>query len=91
LANAFNPKVLDELSAKPRGIFGKTSNIRNKGSMNVKKVLVVGAGTMGSGISQLCAQQGISVVMADLSQGLLDEAMKKIEWSLSKFIEKGKA
>lgn len=58
--------------------------------MDVKKVFVVGAGTMGNGIAQVCAQKGISVVMSDLSQDLLDKALKNIEWSVSKFIQKGK-
>jgi 3-hydroxybutyryl-CoA dehydrogenase len=58
--------------------------------MDVKKVFILGAGTMGNGIAQVCAQKGISVVMSDLSQDLLARAMKKIEWSVSKFIEKGK-
>ena len=58
--------------------------------MEVSKVFVVGSGTMGNGIAQVCAQAGISVVMTGLSQDLLDKAVKNIEWSVSKFIEKGK-
>jgi len=58
--------------------------------MNINKVFVVGAGTMGSGITQVCAQKGLSVVMSDLSRNLMDKALKNIEWSVSKFIEKGK-
>jgi 3-hydroxybutyryl-CoA dehydrogenase len=45
---------------------------------------------MGNGIAQVCAQRGISAVMCDLSQDLLDKAVKNISWSVSKFIEKGK-
>lgn len=58
--------------------------------MNINKVFVVGAGTMGNGITQVCAQRGLSVVMSDLSRDLMDKALKNIEWSVSKFIEKGK-
>jgi 3-hydroxybutyryl-CoA dehydrogenase len=58
--------------------------------MDIKKVFVIGSGTMGNGIAQVCAQSGISVLMSDLSQDLLDRAVKKINWSVSKFIEKGK-
>lgn len=58
--------------------------------MDIKKVFVLGAGAMGNGIAQVCAQKGISVVMCDLSQDVLDKALKNINWSLSKFIEKGK-
>jgi len=58
--------------------------------MDINKVFVVGAGTMGNGIAQVCAQTGISVVMSDMSQDLLDKALKNITWSVSKFSEKGK-
>ncbi len=58
--------------------------------MNINKVFVVGAGTMGNGITQVCAQKGLSVVMSDVSRDLTDKALKNIEWSVSKFIEKGK-
>jgi len=58
--------------------------------MDINKVFVVGAGTMGNGIAQVCAQTGISVVMSDVSQDLLEKALKNIAWSVSKFAEKGK-
>jgi 3-hydroxybutyryl-CoA dehydrogenase len=58
--------------------------------MDISKVFVLGAGTMGNGIAQVCAQTGISAVMCDLSQDLLDKAVENIHWSVSKFIEKGK-
>jgi 3-hydroxybutyryl-CoA dehydrogenase len=58
--------------------------------MDIKKVFVMGAGAMGNGIAQVCAQRGISVTMCDLSQDIVDKALKNINWSVSKFIEKGK-
>lgn len=58
--------------------------------MDTSNVFVMGAGAMGNGIAQVCAQTGISVVMCDLSQDLLDKAVKNINWSVSKFVEKGK-
>jgi 3-hydroxybutyryl-CoA dehydrogenase len=58
--------------------------------MEVKKVIVVGSGLMGSGIAQVCAQAGIKVFLNDVSQEALDKAIHNIEWSVSKFIEKGK-
>ncbi|MBW1817222.1 MAG: 3-hydroxyacyl-CoA dehydrogenase family protein [Deltaproteobacteria bacterium] len=58
--------------------------------MEIGKVFVMGSGTMGCGIAQVCAQSGISVVMNDISQEMLDKAVKTISWSASKFIEKGK-
>ena len=58
--------------------------------MQVTKVLVVGSGLMGSGIAQVCAQAGIQVFLNDVSREVLDEAINNIEWSVGKFIEKGK-
>jgi 3-hydroxybutyryl-CoA dehydrogenase len=58
--------------------------------MEFKKVMVIGSGTMGSGIAQVCAQKGMSVVISDVSEAVLDKALKTIRWSVSKFIEKGK-
>lgn len=57
--------------------------------MEIKKVFVMGSGAMGSGIAQVCAQCGIPVVMSDISEAMLEKAVKNIRWSASKFIEKG--
>jgi 3-hydroxybutyryl-CoA dehydrogenase len=45
---------------------------------------------MGNGIAQVCAQTGISVTMCDISQEMLEKAIKNIAFSVSKFIEKSK-
>jgi 3-hydroxybutyryl-CoA dehydrogenase len=58
--------------------------------MEFKKVLVVGSGTMGNGIAQVCAQKGLTVTISDISQEVLDKAVKNIRWSVGKFVEKGK-
>ena len=58
--------------------------------MEIKKVLVVGSGLMGSGISQVCAQAGIDVIVNDMADDALERACKNITWSVEKFIEKGK-
>lgn len=58
--------------------------------MDIKKVFIVGAGFMGSGIAQVCAQSGITVVLNDISQEAIENGLKNIAWSVSKFIEKGK-
>jgi 3-hydroxybutyryl-CoA dehydrogenase len=56
--------------------------------MDIKKVLVIGSGLMGSGIAQVCAQAGIQVSLNDVSQEALDRAVKNIAWSVGKLIEK---
>jgi len=58
--------------------------------MGIKTVFIIGAGTMGSGIAQVCAQSGIQVFLNDTSKDLIDGSIKKIAWSVGKFVEKGK-
>ena len=58
--------------------------------MTIQKVSIVGSGLMGGGIAQVCAQVGIPVFLTDISQEILDRALKNIAWSVGKFIEKGK-
>ena len=55
----------------------------------MEKVMVVGAGFMGSGIAQVCAQTGYSVYLLDVSAEALDTAMSGIKWSVEKFASKG--
>ncbi|RLB20536.1 MAG: 3-hydroxybutyryl-CoA dehydrogenase [Deltaproteobacteria bacterium] len=57
--------------------------------MVIKKIFIVGAGLMGSGIAQVCAQSGINVILNDISKEAIDKGLKDIAWSVSKFIEKG--
>jgi 3-hydroxybutyryl-CoA dehydrogenase len=44
---------------------------------------------MGSGIAQVCAQSGLEVVLYDIDTEALKKALKNIEWSVGKFVEKG--
>jgi 3-hydroxybutyryl-CoA dehydrogenase len=55
----------------------------------MKKVMVVGAGFMGSGIAQVCAQTGFHVYLMDVNEEALDKAFSGIKWSLDKFSAKG--
>ncbi len=58
--------------------------------MDVKTIGIIGAGTMGSGIAQVAAASGFSVLLNDIDQSYLDRALKGIDKSLAKLIEKGK-
>jgi 3-hydroxybutyryl-CoA dehydrogenase len=58
--------------------------------MEINRVGVVGAGTMGNGIAQVAAQIGCEVVMRDIEDGFVQRGMKNIEKFLSKSVEKGK-
>jgi enoyl-CoA hydratase / 3-hydroxyacyl-CoA dehydrogenase len=55
---------------------------------SIRKVTVIGSGIMGHGIAQISAMAGYSVALRDIDQSLLDDAMDKIKWSLSKLVEK---
>jgi 3-hydroxybutyryl-CoA dehydrogenase len=60
------------------------------GIETVKRVGVIGAGTMGNGIAQVFAQSGFEVKLFDAQPGAVDRARTTIEKSLAKFVEKGK-
>lgn len=55
------------------------------------KIAVLGSGTMGHGIAQVSASAGHQVALRDVKQELLDGAMDRIRWSLSKSVEKKRA
>jgi enoyl-CoA hydratase/3-hydroxyacyl-CoA dehydrogenase len=54
----------------------------------IKKVVVVGAGSMGHGITQILAMANYNVAMVDISDEFLQKGMEKIKWSLDKIVEK---
>ena len=56
--------------------------------MTFKKIAVIGAGTMGSGIAHVCAQHGFAVALADLQVALLDRALTTIAANLDRMVAK---
>lgn len=58
--------------------------------MEIKKVMIVGMGVMGSGIAQVCAQSGFDTYAYDISKGACQKGLKMIEKALDKRVEKGK-
>lgn len=58
--------------------------------MNLKSVGVIGAGQMGSGIAQVFAMAGFQVVLNDVRQKQLDQAMGLIERNIERQVAKGK-
>lgn len=58
--------------------------------MEVKRVSVFGAGTMGNGIAQVFAQNGFDVTMIDVSEKFLDRGTAAIGKSLDRLIKKEK-
>lgn len=58
--------------------------------MDIKKPFIVGAGIMGSGIGQLCAQQGLEATVVDISDEVVNKAREKVKAGLARRVEKGK-
>jgi 3-hydroxybutyryl-CoA dehydrogenase len=58
--------------------------------VNIKNIGIIGFGVMGSGITQVCAQCGYSVLVHDVSNELINKGMASINSFLSKSVEKGK-
>ncbi len=58
--------------------------------MEIKKVCVLGAGLMGNGIAQICAQAGYEVALRDIEERFVDGGMSTIKKNLEKGVKKGK-
>jgi 3-hydroxybutyryl-CoA dehydrogenase len=58
--------------------------------LEINKIGVVGAGTMGNGIAHVAAQSGFEVVLVDVDQKFLDKAVGTIKKNLGRQLEKGK-
>ncbi len=54
----------------------------------IKRILVLGAGTMGHQIGFLCAAHGYEVVIYDLSTNMLEQAQNRIDKLADRFIQK---
>ena len=57
---------------------------------DIKKVGVLGAGLMGSGIAEVVAKAGYTTIVREVNDDLVAKGKKKIEGSLAKAVEKGK-
>ncbi len=55
----------------------------------IQSIIVIGAGTMGNGISHIFAQYGFSVTIVDIAQASLDKGFTTISNNLSRQVKKG--
>jgi len=58
--------------------------------MNIKTIMVIGAGQMGNGIAQVAAQAGYTVYMNDIAQEIVDKGLETISGSLDRLVKKEK-
>ncbi|MDH3631671.1 MAG: 3-hydroxybutyryl-CoA dehydrogenase [Gammaproteobacteria bacterium] len=58
--------------------------------MNIKTIGVIGAGTMGNGIAQVCAAAGLKVTMQDIGEAQLERGLETVSTSLDRLIKKEK-
>jgi 3-hydroxybutyryl-CoA dehydrogenase len=56
--------------------------------MKIESVGIIGAGTMGNGIAQVCAVAGLNVVMIDVNDDAVDRGIANIKHSLDRLIKK---
>lgn len=56
----------------------------------MKKIGVIGAGTMGADVAQVCAQSGFDVVLRDINASALEKAMVRLNKNLQRSVDKGK-
>lgn len=61
-----------------------------KDAQSMNRAVVLGAGTMGHGIAQVCAQVGMEVCLFDIADAALEKGMGGIRKMLDKAVEKGK-
>ena len=57
---------------------------------DIKKIGVCGAGTMGHGIAQVCAQAGYEVIVREINEEALNRGISMIEKNLNRAVSKGK-
>ena len=58
--------------------------------MDIKRVLVIGAGTMGHGIAHVAAQAGCQAHLFDVDAAVVEKGLKQVEANLRKGLDKGK-
>jgi 3-hydroxybutyryl-CoA dehydrogenase len=74
------------LSTQPQ----ESSTSKQSPVFEVRRVAVLGAGTMGHGIAQAAAAAGLSVTLRDVTEELTAKGLRSIESNLSKGVERGK-
>lgn len=57
--------------------------------MEIKRIGVVGAGTMGAGIAQVCVGGGFEVIVREVADEFLENGLARVRKGIDKWVEKG--
>ena len=63
---------------------------KEKGYSSMKKIVVIGGGTMGLDIAQVFAKKGFDVVVRDIKDEIIQASEARLNKSLDKLVSKGK-
>ena len=63
---------------------------RLSNTMTIQHIGVIGAGTMGNGIAQVCAMAGLNVTMIDINEAAVERGIKALAGSLDRLVKKDK-
>ncbi len=63
-------------------------SIERENKVSIQSVGVIGAGTMGNGIAQVCAIAGLDVVMVDINDAAVQRDLEQISKSLDRLVKK---
>lgn len=67
-----------------------TNSLMEISNMTIKSILVIGAGTMGHGIAQICAAKGLTAYLNDIAPELIDKGIGMVSQGLDRQVQKGK-
>src|SRR5258708_37950083 len=68
---------------------GRSGNEEGRKAM-IEQVGIIGAGTMGNGIAQVCAAAGLDVTMVDISEAAVARGLATVSRSLDRLVKKEK-
>ncbi len=72
-----------------QAVRGGVGRPKGFGKFRARKVGIIGAGMMGSGIAFLCLRNGLQVVLKDVSQPIADRGKEYVSAKISEYIERG--
>jgi 3-hydroxybutyryl-CoA dehydrogenase len=66
----------------------RADQLSRKDERSIDRVGIIGAGQMGSGITQVCAQNGFPVTLVDISEDVLEKSLRGIKTRLTRLVER---